>query len=477
MSIFTSTFNWFKNALNLENPTKRDARRPKSVDWTDSLQINSELTKGLYHNSYPGMKLAGSMCYTPIAVPVWFMGLPIPKMKEENEDYQEILNSIVDLFAIKMQQLHTQIHRDGTLWIFPSYSTKENKLIWEFIEDDIICDIVRDINTREIIEVITDEEITVTTGYNTTAIVRRKRYFTKTKITIEYSATGSVPVELKSKSQRNILGILPIVFANNKDADSVRGHSDYERIVTDLKDYHDIDLKRSNMLAKFNVKMVQYTPDVAQWIKNSGYSSMNDIDVSTIDLIFNDMAIEKTDYIFPERAHEAYQSGLENKYLKIVEGSGIPEILWGGKVTGNMASADNQVDMVVKLVEDKRMQKNDSYKKLFEASLKLILLATMNQAAEKDHEIIIEWNALDAISEETKSIILKNFSDGIASLINAAGITKEQLYRLWVDVYPGATEDEKEDFVKGLDEMARHKQYREVPFELAGDLSGAEPIE
>ncbi|MGD8307624.1 MAG: hypothetical protein PVF17_13285 [Ignavibacteria bacterium] len=477
MNLIDTIFNWFKTDDQLTNPTKHEPRRPKVTDWTDSLQINSTLTKGLYHNSYPGFKLAGSMCYTPIAVPVWFMGVPFPKLVEEDEELQEILDELVDQFAVKMTKLHTQVHRDGTLWVFPSYSAKEQKIIWEFIEDDSVTDIIRDINTREIIEIITDEQLTVSIAYNQTAIVSRRRSFTKSKISVTWSASGSVPSTLKDKTQRNILGILPIVFANNCDSDNVRGFSDYERILSDLKDYHDIDLKRSLMLAKFDPKMIQYCQDVAEWKKANSIDSLTTLDIASTDLIFNLKDVEDTKFIFPERAHEAYQSAQENKFRKIVEGSGIPEILWGTKVTGNLASADNQIDLVVKLVDTKRNEKRESYKKLFLASLQLTLLSRMSQKANQDMDIIIEWSNLDAISEETKSIIFKNFAAGAASLINSAGVTKEQLWKLWVKLYPGCTEDDINDFVKGLDEMARHKQYQNTPYEIGMDLSGEEPLE
>ena len=44
--------------------------------------------------------------------------------------------------------------------------------------------------------------------------------------------------------------------------------------------------------------------------------------------------------------HEAYESAL-NKFRKIVEGSGIPEICWGVKVEGNLASAEEQMGLLV----------------------------------------------------------------------------------------------------------------------------------
>lgn len=478
----SNVFSWTKTKSQTSNPTKKEPRRPTQTDFTDSLQCNKALTRGLYHNTYPGMKLSGSMCHTPIAVPVWLMGVPIPKV-EKNPKVQEILDRIVKNNILNMYQNHKECHIDGTTWIYPFYSTEKMQALWQFIQDDTITDIVKDIITGEIIKIITDEEITVSTGYNKTASIRRQRTFTKQKIDIKYlSNTSAIPAELKDKSQRNTFGIMPIPFANNKDSDETRGHSDYERILSDLKNYHDIDLKESQLLSKFDPKMVQFITDRDQWLENNGYKTqgaddadLTGLDIGAIDLIFNVYDREKTEFIFPDRAYEAYEAKLRSIFRKIVEGSGIPEILWGTKVEGNKASADIQMDLVVDLVKDKRRQKDNSYQRLFEDSL--ILEMSANMLTGYDYEIKIEWDSLDAINEETKSIIFKNFSEAISKLVTAAGITKEQVYNLWVELYPQETEDKYEDFKKGLTEMSSHKQFTDMPFELAADFQGIMDID
>lgn len=468
-----SIFNWNKTKSETTNPTKQSPRRPKPIDQTDSLQVNLELTKGVFHNSYAGLKLAGSMCYTPIVVPLWLMGLPAPT--SEDEIVQEILTKTVEEKATLLQQIHLQCHRDGTCWIYPHYSAVEQTVIWEFIRDDVISDIVKDINTGKIIKIITDEEITLSIDYDKTAIVKRRRTFSKTKVETKWlSGTSTLPSIVRDSAQRNVLNILPIPFANNRDGDEIRGHSDYERILADLKDYHDIDLKNSKMLAKFNVKMIQEVQDVDQWKDNNGLKNINDLDIENIDIIFNLIDKEKTTFAFPERAYQAYESALKNKFRKIVEGSGIPEILWGTKVEGNKASADQQMDTVVKLVENKRAQKTDSYLLLFEATVRLEMLAAMYQS---EIDVKVGWNELDAISAETKSVIFKNYSQGVSFLINSAGATKDQLHKLWMGTYPNATDDDYEEFKKGLSEMAKHKQFQNTPYEIALDLNGAEDID
>src|SRR4030042_254586 len=114
MSVFTRIldyvrrgFSWNRSAEETSNPTQTEVRRPASRDWTDSLPVNSAHTKGLYHNSYPGMKLAGGLAYAPIVVPFWFMGLPVPApVDPDDEETAELCETILDAFAQDIKQIH-----------------------------------------------------------------------------------------------------------------------------------------------------------------------------------------------------------------------------------------------------------------------------------------------------------------------------------------------------------------------------------
>ena len=455
------SFTWGRK--NSTNPTKQQRRTPNSRDWTDSLQVNHDLTYGLYHNSYPGMKLAGALAFSPIAVPVWFMGLPIPK--SEDEITQLLLDEIMERFATQMEQMHIECHRDGTLWVWPFFSATDGKLHWEIIPDGSVTDIIRSIETGVIIKIVTNEQLTVTVDDNKTVVVNRKRVFTREKITETWGG-ASIAANLKSRTKQNMSGELPIPFANNSDANETRGHSDYERIVYDLKDYNDIDLMQSTTLAKFNTKLAVTMKGAKDWLANNGYTSISEVDVAGSDMFLN-VPDEKTELLFPTNAHEAYESALKRKFRKIVEGSGIPEICWGVKVEGNLASAEEQMGLLVQFVKDKRNQKIKSYTRLFTASVKLLSVATMQASNAAD--IKITWGALDELSAKTKAEVFKLFADGAAALINGAACTKSQLYKLWDSLYPNITEEDQEEFEIALSGMAKHKQFKDADYDMARD--------
>lgn len=459
-------FDWFKKreTQDTESKSKQKVQRPYSRNMTEEMTVNGDLTRGLYHNQYPGLKLAGSLAYSPIAVPVAFMGLPVPVSSDENT--QEALKLLVQQFSQTMQQIHLQAHREGTVWVFPFWNSKAGRLVWELIPDDTVSDVIRDIDTGEIIQVITTEQIKVQTGENTQAIVGRKRYWTRDRLRVEY--TGA---KVETRITPNRFGILPIPFSNNADGDEIRGHSDYERILSDLKNYHDIDNAWTQLLAKFSVKMIQeVSTTVDQWASENAIDLAN-FDVSTVDVIFNKYNQEKTTFVFPQGAHDAYDKKLNQVFYKLVEGSGIPEIAWGLKTEGNHASAEEQMGLLIKFVEGKREQKNGPYDQLFEASLTLLGAATMQNFQPVER---LDWNNLDAVSEGVKSQIFQRFADGVSKLVSSAGASQEQIHALWKAAYPRATDADFEKWKSSMSTAAKFTQFSKASFLDALQATGAE---
>ena len=455
-----TVFDWTRNKSDLTSQTKKQPPRPAQIDYREYPVANYELTYGLYHNSFPGMKLAGALAYTPIAVPVSFMGIPIPVT--EDKDSQEEINDLVSKFVSKMKSVHTQSHREGTIWIWPFFDSQSMTVMWEFIPDESVSDIIIDINTKQITKLIVSEQVMAATGDNEHETATRKRIFTRQKITETWDGQG-IPGAV-SRTYRNPVGVLPIPFANNREGNYHRGHSDYERIIPDLKDYADIDYRQSSMLAKFTVKMIQeFATTAKEWLDNNGYENdITNVDVNGTDFIMNKAGEEKTTFTYlPQGAYDAAENAMKRKFRKIVEGSGVPELLWGVKIEGNHASAEEQMDAAVLYIKGKQTQHNESYFELFTASFQLLQLAGQIQAVP---EIEIKWNELSAVSEKVKAEIFNLFASGVSSLITSAGITKKQLHSLWQRLYPHDTEDDFEEFIMGMSDMASHRQFTDSSY-------------
>ena len=155
--------------------------------------------------------------------------------------------------------------------------------MWEIIPDTSITTVMRDIKTGDVSKIIAEEQMSISLDEMTTGNVVRKRTFTRDMIKTEWTQS-TLPIPLENEILPNIARELPIHFANNADASEVRGHSDYERIVYDLKNYHDIELAQAETLAKFRPKLIINTKQASTWLANNGYSGISDIDVSKADL-------------------------------------------------------------------------------------------------------------------------------------------------------------------------------------------------
>ena len=472
MSLFsnlvTTTMDWLKGRSVQEdtsaNPTQRRIRRPRSLDLTEQIAANEDVTRGLWRNTYPNTRLGGSLAFAPIFVPVAMMGLPVPT--SDDEATQAVLTDILNRLSHNCWMLHRICHRDGTCWVWPLYSAKEERLIWEFIPDSSVTDVIKDIYTGTVREVITNEELTVSAGENDQRVITRWRSFTREQVRIRYTgSTGTLG--LQDVEFANPASEIPVHFSNEVEPNEVRGISDYARMLSDLKNYHDIDLAWSTALAKFKPKLVLGVKNVDSWLAQNGYTDIDDLDVPSADVLFYLKDVEEPPKLLEPPSSEAYATKLKQTFHKIVEASGVPEIAWGLKTEGNHASAEEQMATLVAYAGSKQDQKRESYKRLFGASLRL--LSTARIVAAK--EFTIEWNKLDAVSDAVRSEIFKNFAQGLGYVMQWAGITNRQLHAFWKLNFPDATEEDYEEFREGTTEMAKFRQFSQAKLEEAFDVA------
>jgi hypothetical protein len=165
----------------------------------------------------------------------------------------------------------------------------------------------------------------------------------------------------------------------------------------------------------------------------------------------------------------------ETTFLKMVESSGVPEIVWGPSISGNYASSADAMTTLVKYVNDKRNQKNEPYTELWGATIRLYAQANMMNI--DSSEITIEWNDMDSVSEATKAEIFAKFATGVSALITNAGATLKQIHYLWKSQFPKATDQDFEEFKKGLAETASHAQFAKASYADALGMQGKETQE
>lgn len=453
-------FTWFHDILNnfsgrrSHDVTKTSGHRPAPKDSSGGLPANEGMLRGLYHGNYPGLEFASALTLTPILTTVSMMGIPTPV--SEDERTQEVLNEVVALMSDKFHQLHRSGLLLGTAWRFPRFDATTQQPVWEPIPDVSISDILLDIVSGSPRAILTHEQIKLQTGENITEFVERKRRFELGRVEVKW--IGSHSADVRDITARNVSGELPIPFSYDADESDIRGYSIFARIIRELKDYHDIDFMRSETLAKFRVKQVQTVKNITAWLGQNGLDpeSFASLDVADQDFILNLFGDESTKFEFlPESATKPYSEALKGKYMKIVEGVGIPEIFWGISLSGNHADGDNQVQKGVDFVKSIRDQWTRPYQRLFSATLRLLSIARM----ETYQPFKITWNRLDSLSATAKAEIFAKFAVSVSTLAGCAMVTKQQVYDLWVANYPDIPVGEFEEWVAGIQDMASFRQF------------------
>ena len=453
----SSRFSWFfpgRRSSEADASKLPFTRRPANIDASGGLQANADMLLGLYHGGYRGLEFASPLAFTPILKPVNMMGLPTPY--SEDEATQAALDEIVALMSDRMPQLHRASLLLGTGWRFPRWNAKEQRLVWEEIGDGTVTDILLDIATGRPRAILTHEQIKLVTGENVTSYVERKRRYEQGLVAIKWA--GSRPAGVEDATYVNLSGTLPIAFPHEVDEGQIRGHSALARILRDLKDYHDIDFRRSEVLAKFTPKQVQTSKDIGAWLKQNNITpgDFSTFDFAGNEFILNLEGAETTKFEFlSEGATKPYSEALANKFWKIVEGSGIPELFWGPLATGNHASTETQLQDAVSYVESLRTQWLKPYHALFAASLRLLEVARM----QRFQPFKMRWNRLESLSAVSKSEIFLRFAQAVSSLSGAAMATKAQIYALWQANYPEIPVGEFEEWVAGTKDMAKFRQF------------------
>jgi len=268
-----------------------------------------------------------------------------------------------------------------------------------------------------------------------------------------------------------VLGILPIPFANLPDVGKVRGHSDLERIIPNLKMYNDILNQWSTQLTKFKPKLVQSTKDVGSWLENNG-ATLSDFNPQQADFIVNKTDDEKSEYIFLQGMSGEYQKALETHYWLAIQGSSIPEMVWGLVSTGNHASSEEQMGSLMQYVYRKQTQATKPFEKLFQASLDLMAIAGMFAPG----QVSIDWNDLEVLSPTAKAAVVKQFSEAMEKLV-VAGAPLETIHKMYLEFYPNHTEEEFKAFRDQMSRAATMRAFMQTSYDEQLASAGTDSLD
>jgi hypothetical protein len=442
---------WQKDRHSEGDYGRRYPSRPQHRDMTGGLTANSEVLYGLFYGTIPELQFASPMAYTPAKVPAMLMGIPTPRAKDAKT--QKVVSRILENLGEELPLISETALIIGTAWRWVRWSRKLNRVIWEVIPDETIADIELDIDTNEIMAIWTHEQIRYTDGYNVVKYAERKRRIGRDTVQIWWTGTANNRL-LRSETYKNPFGFIPIPFGHECKETDWRGHSIFSRNLRLFKTCHEIQLNRDQILSKFEPKLKQKVAAdyLESWLKNNGYEGTGDIDPFNADVFINAGADEETEFMYlPGDATRQHTEALNDNYKRLIIGSGVPELFWGGLATGNHASTETQKDLGVEYIRALRRELNRPYTVAFNQTL--TIMGFMEQT--RYTEVINEWGHFEMVSKEVQARIFSTVMQGLSVLIQNASMGYDDMLYFIKAFYPEGPVQTREQLKEAMAEMMK----------------------
>ena len=418
---------------------------PDKRKMDGGLAANAPLLKGIYTGAATNFALSAYLSGGMIDVPKNMTGIPgvIPDRGQDDRLIKELNALIVDEYPVLVATMLVQ----GTSWRWARWSDKLHRLTWEAIPDSSITSIIIDLDTGEIAEIWTNEQIEYNKGEIATAYTTRKRHITRTMITEDWRGEANKTVRYK-----NPFGFMPIPFGHNCYEGDWRGNSVYGRVLRWIKASHDIAYKRDEILSEFDPKIVQTVTDVGSW-KTNNTPKGTDPKEFTIDPFSHKMFVnqkdEKTEFLFlPGDATSQHTAALQDNERKIIKGSGIPELFFGALATGNYASTETDRLLALDYVRGIRRELTKGTQEIVNQSLCILAFMRFTQPP----QVSIQWGNISLLSEAQKAQVMGAYAQAIVPLLGNGAISPEGAFYLTKELYPEFPAEDKDHFMAGLDE-------------------------
>jgi hypothetical protein len=438
--------------------------RPAPRKITGGLAANEKLLRGIYSGSAQDFALSSYLGQGMVNIPKSLVGIPdiIPDEGEDDTLIKEIVPLVLDEYPLIVQTMLVT----GTAWRWARWSDSVRRIVWEAIPDSSVTAIDLDLDALEITGVYTDEQIEYNKGEDP-AFTHRKRHITKTTVIEEWTGGKNKKLEY-----RNVFGYIPIPFGHDCWEGEWRGTSVFAKVLRTLKSNHDIAYKRDEILSEFDPKIVQTVKAVNTWIKNN----TDGIGISNKEFdpfgrkLFVNQEGETTSYIgLPGGTIDQYTNALNDNQLKIIMGSGIPELFFGKIATGNMASSDTDVRLAIEHTNGLRRELVKGTKELINQTL--TILAYMRFTSPP--KVTIAFGTMNMLSTMQRAQVLGMYAGAISSLLQTGSVTPKGAYFLTKEIYPDYPTENEQELMDGLAEtLVSHSSKISQQLFDSGDMGG-----
>jgi hypothetical protein len=451
------------------NGLNKQRSQRATVDLTCPNTVDYDLAMSLYYNTKQGYKLGAHFCHSIIAIPLTFMGFPHYSAGEQktqrNKKYWENRFKFYNEKQVASKiEIQRTCHIAGTVAVYPWFNSKKGYVEIYLILPKYISNVFINPDTGELMGLETDIFYSFKEHDETYTFEEKKKY-TETKI--EISRIGKLPEWMRENEiKRNAAGILPIIFTNDKEPGKFEGHSEFEKILSIIKAYSEVNLSANEQAANMKAKLVQSVDDWESWKKANGFTDINQISIENVDFIANKAPDEKTEFLVPQHLLTQLIELLKLHFHSLVETAGIPEIWWGLKTTGNHASAAEQAMVGLAYVRQKQQQIHNQYVDLLNVIVRLDAMA-YNQ--ELPDDIKIAWDELNTLTELEKSQVFDNWCTGFQKLMDKHAIDLETVHGMLLELTHDIVNSDFEIFREQIKNAGTLRAYLEMEY---ADIKG-----
>ena len=441
-------------------------------DLVLSERMDTETMRNIWYNIEKDYKLGASVIKCGISALIDYIGIPrVYTARTTNKTLEAVQNGINKM----VNTIHRKSFVEGNFFVWSNWNDKKKEVEHVFFNFENMINPVFDVDTKELIEVTFEHEITWCDNRGFTHSFNRKIRFTDEKI---YTyRNGSLPAGKKQYEEiKHNLGRLPLVFHRyNKNDEEIYAHGLIEATDPFLRVLSDVILNRAIEDRRSSRKKLSITAkNPEEWLANTAMlngipDGSTDIDLENLDIIFNTFTdggeAESTKFI---EVGQTAADSLNIAHMMIAfirEELGTPEWIYPSKLGASYASVSAQVPSWIHHIENIR---NNELAYAWNEQAELDALVYSKATGSRIPKITVFWKRLDLETPELRAKIV-NYMIASMKIAREQMLMTDEEIRDYLDDYMNSLgeytslEKEMPNMLKNLKDLADAKGGSDEP--------------
>lgn len=423
--------------------------------------VDSKFARRLYRNKVNSLALSGHFVKTTIDSSLIFMGNPF--LQTDDEVARSAFNKVTA--SLEYKEIMRIAEREGTAYVWVQYDGATDEYMFQVLPNETISKVYINPDTKKPIGYKISEQFSYTDVLDRKVFVRKE-----IKVTSQYIEMYENDVH--RGTYPTPFGILPIfVVTNDKEPWDISGYSEIERLVPQLKLYHDVtfdaaDAQRQNGKSKVVVQAFDPKDFIdnhwgsgtyASMLAGTAKISMEDRDLYVVKANNNGLSTSSEDVhiIEANKTTGDYSILSEKAFTNIIEGAGTPEIVFGASMGASLSSVQEQRPAYIKRLESKQVQYGKQFTAMIHYALDLYGMVNFTRFKPDTWQLV--WDRPDFATDKEKAETINFISTAVAKGRAGGFLSDEAIHKTLLDF---AFLKINPDFKKYLSELKRTAKRR-----------------